>query len=272
MLLEMIVIITVALLCMYVGLALYAFLFTNKILYPAPPSSYQDNEGILKLETTSGLSITANHIEKPGAEYTVLYCHGNAEDLGTAKTNYTLLGIKGGYNVLAFDYPGYGTSEGKPDEAKLIETVEAAYKYLTTEKRIPGNRIIIYGRSLGGGPGTDLASRKPVGGLILEATFTSVHRVATRIGILPWSYFDNLGKIQSIQCPVLIMHGGGDHVIPFHHGKTLFARALEPKLSLWVDYAGHGDPFLQAAGNAYWKKLDQFQKLVETHQAESSDS
>ena len=266
MLLQLFGILATLLVCLYVGFALYALLFTNVRLFPVPASGYKDHDGILKLNTASGLSITATHIEKPLAEYTILYCHGNSEDLATIKANYARLSIHGGYNVLAFDYPGYGTSEGRPNQRNLIEATEAAYTYLTEEKKIPPGKIILYGRSLGGGPATDLASRKPVGGLILEQAFTSVYRTVIPFRVLPWDHFDNLAKIDSIGCPLFILHGGADYTVPSSHGKALLAKAPGPKVHLWVDYAGHGDPLLKAAGEDYWKKLGEFQQLVEKQQ------
>ncbi len=261
---QLIGIFALVLVFLYLGFALYALLFTNVRLYPAPTCDYRENKDTLKLQTADGLSITAVHLEKPNAKYTVLYCHGNGEDLSSAKANYTRLCIRGGYNILAFDYPGYGTSEGSPRQQTVIEAAEAAFAYLRDKKMIPSDRIILYGRSLGGGPATDLAVRKPVAGLVLEQAFTSVYRTVIPFRILPWDHFDNLSKIGKIRCPLFILHGGGDYIVPFPHGKTLFAAAPEPKVSLWIDYASHGDRLLQAAGEAYWEKLEEFQKLVES--------
>ncbi len=247
----------------YVGFVLFALLFTNRRLFPAPPSSYTDNDNLLKLETPSGHHITATHIEKPDAKYTLLYCHGNAEDLGTAKTNYAALSSRCGYSVLAFDYPGYGTSTGRPTPRTAIEAAETALAYLTAQKGIPPSRILLYGRSLGGGPATDIASRIPVAGLILEQTYTSVFRTVLPFRILPWDHFDNLSKIRRVQCPLFILHGGADYVVPPSHFRQLLAAAPGPKTHLWVDYAGHGDHLLTTAGPRYWEKLNEFQKLVE---------
>lgn len=98
-----------------------------------------------------------------------------------------------------------------------------------------------YGFSLGGGAATDLASKNQIGGLILESTFVSAFRVVTHYKILPVDKFESLKKIKNIQCPVLIMHGDNDMVINDWHGKKLYDQANQPKISLWVHGAGHGD-------------------------------
>ena len=264
MVLQLLGILLVLLGVIYVGFIVYALLFTNSQLFPAPPSSYVDNEKLLKIESPYGHPITAVHIEKPQAEYTLLYCHGNAEDLGSAKTNYTALSIRCGYNVLAFDYPSYGTSKGRATPRTVVQAAEMALNYLTETKGIPHNRIILYGRSLGGGPATDLASRFPVGGLILEQTFASVYRTVLPFRILPWDHFDNLSKIPKVQCPLFILHGGADYVVPPAHGRQLLNAASGPAVHLWVDYAGHGDHLLTTAGKRYWEMMSKFQKVVES--------
>jgi hypothetical protein len=99
-------------------------------------------------------------------------------------------------------------------------------------------------------------------GLIIESSFTSAFRVIVPFPILPFDKFRNLDKIKKVKCPVLIMHGKADEVIPFQHGQKLFAAAHEPKLSLWVDDAGHND-FMWVAGEQYTKTLRKFIQLIQ---------
>ncbi|MEM6403027.1 MAG: alpha/beta hydrolase, partial [Cyanobacteria bacterium P01_D01_bin.116] len=169
-----------------------------------------------------------------------------------------------GLNVLAYDYRGYGTSEGKPSEKNAYKDIDTAYKYLTQELNIPPQRIILFGRSVGGGSTIDLAARKPVAGLITESTFTSIFKVRVPIKILPFDKFNNLKKIKNVKCPVLIMHGKMDEVVPFSHGEQLFKQAPEPKLSLWVEDANHNN-FPYAAGERYTNILKEFIELVDNN-------
>jgi fermentation-respiration switch protein FrsA (DUF1100 family) len=176
----------------------------------------------------------------------VLLAHGNGGNLShrgqfAADLRHTL-----GAGVLMFDYPGYGKSEGKPSEAACYAAAEAAYDWLTTEAKIPGNRIVLLGESLGGGPAVELATRHEHRALVLLFTFTSLPAVAKFH--YPWlpthsfmKYrFDNLAKIGQCRRPVFIAHGTADTVVPYSHGEALFAAANEPKEFLRVDGAGHG--------------------------------
>ncbi|HAX79931.1 MAG TPA: hypothetical protein DCY88_29870 [Cyanobacteria bacterium UBA11372] len=139
--------------------------------------------------------------------------------------------------------------------------IDAAYNYLTQELKIPPNRIIAYGFSVGGGPSVDLAARKPIAGLIVENTFITAFRVVTHIPIVPFDKFANIDKIKNVRCPVLVMHATADEVIPFYHGQKLFAAAKEPKRFLPIEGAGHNNLRL-VAGERYVKALREFVELV----------
>ena len=230
---------------LYGSLALFALVGANWLLYHPYPTAYVDDAATIKLTTASGARISAVFSAAPGARYTVLYSHGSAEDLDDI--DYLLEEIRGlGLDVLAYDYEGYGTSEGAPSERRLYEDIDAAYRYLTEVRGVAPERVILYGRSLGSGPAVDLASRAPVGGLVLESAFTSAFRVATRVRLLPWDQFDNLGKMPRVRCPVLVLHGTADPLVARRQGQQLFDAATGPKLAVWVEGAGHGDVTLLA--------------------------
>ncbi|MBA4188432.1 MAG: alpha/beta hydrolase [Planctomycetaceae bacterium] len=150
-----------------------------------------------------------------------------------------------GCGVLVFDYPGYGKNDGKPTEASCYAAGEAAYKWLTDDAKVPTNRIILMGESLGGGTATELATRHDHRALVLLYTFTSLPAAAKyHYPFLPThtvmrTRFDNLSKIGRVQRPVFIAHGTADSVVPFTHGEALFAAANSPKEFLWVEGAGH---------------------------------
>ena len=112
-----------------------------------------------------------------------------------------------GFSVFAYDYHGYGTSGGKATEQNAYEDIDAAYNYLTQVLKVPPDRIIAHGRSLGGAVAIDLASRKPLGGLVVESSFVSAFRVVTGYRIFPFDKFRNADKIRQVRCPVLIIHG-----------------------------------------------------------------
>ncbi|MDY6901788.1 MAG: alpha/beta hydrolase, partial [Cyanobacteriota bacterium] len=249
----------------YLTFAIIIYTQVEKLIFLPPPSTYQDTEEIIKLISEDGTKLSAIHLLNPNAKYTILYAHGNGSDLGMIKPRLEQLKDIG-FSVLGYDYRGYGTSEGKPSETNSYKDIDTAYNYLTQELKIPPQQIIPFGRSVGGGSAIDLAARKPVAGLITESTFTSTFKVKVPIKILPFDKFDNLKKILKVKCPVLIMHGKLDEVVPFNHGKQLFKQAPEPKLSLWIDEGKHNN-FPYAAGKRYTKILKEFIELVDNNKS-----
>ncbi|MBD2362636.1 alpha/beta hydrolase [Anabaena minutissima FACHB-250] len=249
----------------YLFFALYVYFRADSMIFLPQPSSYQDTKDIMKLKSGGQTKISAVHLLNPTAKYTILYAHGNAEDLGDIQQVLEKLRNLG-FNVLAYDYRGYGTSSGTSTENHAYQDIDTAYNYLTQDLKILPQHIIVFGRSVGGGSAVDLAVRKPVAGLIIESSFISAFRVIVPFQILPFDKFTNLQKIKNVKCPVLIMHGKADEIIPFTHAENLYAAAPSPKLSLWVEDANHND-FLWVAGERYNKSLKGFTKLVSEHKS-----
>jgi abhydrolase domain-containing protein 17 len=246
----------------YLGLFLFAHLYAEKIIFQAQPSSYQDTDEILKLRTAGGELISAVYLKTPDSRYTILFSHGNAEDIGTVRqTSDRLQAI--GFSVFLYDYRGYGTSSGKASEANSYEDVDAAYDYLVETKQVPPDTILVMGRSLGGAVAIDLASKRKVGGLIVESSFVTAFRVMTRIPLFPIDKFNSLSKIGNVHCPVLVIHGARDELIPIWHAEKLFQKANEPKFSFWVNDAGHNN-LMTAAGHRYEEKLVEFATFIES--------
>jgi fermentation-respiration switch protein FrsA (DUF1100 family) len=213
------------------------------MIFQPQPSFYKDGPDILKLATPSGEKISAKFHPNPEAKYTILFSHGNAEDIGSVDPFAAEL-QSAGYAVLTYDYRGYGTSEGLASEANTYQDIETAFKYLTADLKIPRENIILHGRSLGAAVAIDLASKEKVGGLIVESGFVSAFRVLTKFRLMPFDRFDNLIKIKNVRCPVLLIHGRKDTLIPLWHGERLFAVANDPKFSFWADQAGHNNLFI----------------------------
>jgi fermentation-respiration switch protein FrsA (DUF1100 family) len=248
----------------YLFFAIYIFFRADSMIFLPQPSSYQDSQEIVKLTSADNTRLSAIHLLNPTAKYTIIYAHGNAEDIGDIR--FILEDLRDlGFSVFAYDYRGYGTSEGTPTEQNAYQDIDTAYNYVTQELKIPPQQIIVFGRSVGGGSALYLAARQPVGGLILESTFISAFRVVVPFPILPFDKFPNLEKIKRVRCPVLVMHGKADEVIPFWHGEKLYAAVRAPKLSLWIEGANHND-FAEVAGKRYGDILREFAALVEKNQ------
>ena len=170
-----------------------------------------------------------------------------------------------GINVLIFDYRGYVKSERKrPDERGTYLDALAAFEEL--QLRCGGTQTCIFGRSLGGAVALELARRMPPDRLILESTFTSLPTLAKAffpylpIKLLVRTKYDNLSKMKDIHCPVLIIHGVEDELVPFEHGRLLFEGANEPKLFFPVPGGMHNDTYLKA-GRRYEKAITSFLSL-----------
>ncbi|MBD1995651.1 alpha/beta hydrolase [Leptolyngbya sp. FACHB-541] len=245
----------------YTFFMVYVFFVADRMIFLPQPASYQDTENILKLPVSDSEKISATYLPNPEADYTLLYIHGNAEDLGDIQPMLIRL-QSWGFGVFAYDYRGYGTSDGKPSERNAYEEAETAYQYLTQQLGVSPDKVILYGRSVGGGSAVELATRHSVAGLILESTFTSAFRVVVPIPILPFDKFPSVQRIAQVDCPVLVMHGEADADIPVEHGQRLYDAALEPKLSLWIEGAGHND-FTWVAEEQHQAALVEFQRLIE---------
>ena len=240
----------------YLSLNLYALLATDRLIFMPQTPSYSHLPNEVGIVSGNGEKITAVFLENPKARYTLLFSHGNAEDLGSVAP-FMRRFHELGYSVLMYDYRGYGTSEGTPSVRKTQQDVEAAYRWLVEKQNIAPETIIAHGRSLGGAPATWLAAHHPVGGLVIESTFVSAFRVKTRWPLLPWDKFNTLRQIKKIRCPVLVVHGREDEVLPFWHGQKLYATAPGKKMHHWIDGGRHND-YAYVAGSDYLQIFQEF--------------
>ena len=168
----------------------------------------------------------------------VLLFHGNAGNIGDRVPHIALL-TAAGFDVLAFDYRGYGRSAGRPSEPGTYEDARAALGAL------PPGRTIYLGESLGGAIALELAVEHPPAGLILQSTFTSVRHMARLHypfiprALVPDAY-PSLRLIQRLRAPLLVLHGSRDEIVPLMDGQELYRAAPEPKRIEVLD-AGHND-------------------------------
>jgi abhydrolase domain-containing protein 17 len=241
----------------YVTLVMYAYWFTDRQIFLP---QYAENQPLpqppLRLMTRDREEITAIHLPNPQAKYTILYSHGNAETLGDVYPGLVEF-QSWGFSVFSYDYRGYGLSAGQPSVTKAYADADAAYDYVVNKLKVPPDRIIIFGRSVGSGPSTYLASRYPSAGLILESAFTSTFRVVVPIKILPFDKFPNQARLAQIRRPILVIHGTQDQVIPFSHGQALYQTARDPKIFLQIDGADHNNVGM-VGGDRYRQTIQDF--------------
>ena len=247
-------------LLIYSAFALYIFFFADGMIFLPPKASYKhqpaEDSSAINILTGDANVIAARYLYNPNSDYTILYSHGNASDIGTVSQVLQAL-YDAGFSILTYDYPGYGYSSGKPNESGAYNAAEAAYSYLTDSLNVPPEKIILHGQSLGGGISTYLAVKKPVAGLILESTFATAFQVRVPFRILPFEKFPSIRRIRSIDCPLLLIHGTDDRTIPFSHSKELLAAAAEPKSLVAIAQANHNN-VLWTDKETYLKSIREF--------------
>ncbi|MFN3150949.1 alpha/beta hydrolase [Bremerella sp.] len=176
-----------------------------------------------------------------------LFFYGNGMTSAVCEVERELLAPFGDFWVP--DYVGYGESTGVPSEAGCYDSADAAYDYLRKQRHIPASRIVVVGRSLGAAVAIDLAARVPVAGLVAICPFQSLGAVATRlwrgipVGALLGRRFDNMSKLPRVNCPILVVHGELDGLVPCEQGRRLAAQ--NPKAEfLMIPEAGHNNLLL----------------------------
>jgi fermentation-respiration switch protein FrsA (DUF1100 family) len=188
--------------------------------------------GDLTLTTADGERLVAWYKPADPGRATVLYFHGNGGTLVGRRDRARRLGLDG-RGVLLVSYRGYSGSTGSPTEEGLRMDARAAYDWLAA--RVPPTLIVLYGESLGSGVAVRLAADRSVGGLILDAPFTSITDVArTRYWFAPvdgllLDQYRSIDAIKAVKAPLLVMHGDRDGVVPIGLGERLFAAAPGPK-------------------------------------------
>lgn len=252
-----------SLIAIYVLLCAFAVSCADRMIFLPPAASYgAELPGLVRFKTDADENIAAAYFPARAGMPTLLYSHGNAEDAGQSLDLCELFHAQG-LGVLAYDYPGYGLSTGRPTEKSSDRSIAAAWKYLR-DAGVPAESIVIVTRSVGGGPGVWLASRKKAAGLVLIAPFTSAFRVAIPFPLLPGDRFKNLKLIRSIHTPLLVIHGENDEVIPVSHGRKLVAASpAADKKFVPIPGAGHNDIFL-VAGDEIVRDIANFARRV-TH-------
>ena len=201
----------------------------------------------VRFQSADGTRLHGWYVPHPGAPAAVLFCHGNGGNIGFLTGVLRVLHLKVGAAVLAFDYRGYGRSEGQPSEAGILADARAARAWLAAREKIREQDVVLMGQSLGGAVAVDLAARDGAKALVLESTFDSLPDVAAcRFPALPvrwlmWTRFDSAALIGKYHGPLLQVHGGADTIVPLACGRRLFSAANEPKQFLLLPHHGHND-------------------------------
>jgi fermentation-respiration switch protein FrsA (DUF1100 family) len=206
------------------------------------------------LETSDGLSlggwlVPPSPSAPPGRGFTVLVANGNAGNRALRVPLAAALAARG-FTVLLFDYRGYGGNPGNPSEAGLARDARAAYRYLVDVARVPHDRLIFYGESLGAAVVTELATRHPPAGLLLRSPFVDlrslarVHYPLVPAGPLLRDRYPLGSHIRSVAVPTGIVYGTADSVVPPEQSRRVAASAAGPVTVTAVEGADHNDAAL----------------------------
>jgi pimeloyl-ACP methyl ester carboxylesterase len=184
----------------------------------------------------------------------VLLCHGNAGNVGDRVLHAGLLAAAG-FDVLLFDYRGYGRSTGRPSEPGTYRDARAARSALLARSEVDPARVLYLGESLGGAVALELAVAHPPAGLVLMSTFTSIRDLARKhYAIVPGPLvpdaYPSLRRIRELRAPLLVVHGDRDDLVPLLHAEALFDAAPEPKRFEVLEGVGHND-LVSRAGPAW---------------------
>ena len=217
-------------------------------------------------EAADGTRLFGWYVESSGGPATLLWCHGNAGNIINRLENLVEL-YKHGFSVFLFDYRGYGRSQGRPTEEGLYQDAMAAYAYLSESRRVAPERLVIFGRSLGGAVAAEVASQRPPAGLVLESVFPSVEALAKHhyfglpVHWLLGARFTLVDRLPRIAAPILVIHGDRDEIVPLELGQQVFDAARGPKAFYLVQGAGHNDLY-QVGGAPYFQRLKRFAEEV----------
>lgn len=226
-----------------------------------PPAGVEE----VWLETEDGVRIHAWWKPAPSASLASLYLHGNAGNL-MDRTDILHTLPAAGISVLLLDYRGYGRSAGWPSTDGFVRDAVSAWSWLR-RRGYSERRLVLHGESIGTGVALEISRQVNAAGVVLEAPFTSLEDMAATavpwLGPLVVRGYRSIDAVRRLRCPVLIIHGSEDEVVPVRMGRALYEAAPEPK-QLWiVDRAGHNDlrtiaaPQLVSRLRAFYQSLPQ---------------
>ncbi len=241
------------------------FLYFPTRAHESSPEQYGLTYADITLTPENAVSLHGWWFSTPQAMASLLFCHGNAGNISHRLDNIAHL-VAVGFNVLIFDYRGYGLSQGQPSEAGLYQDAMATWGHFLDLASPPR---LIFGRSLGGAVAIELArhvQKEGLDGLIIESTFTSLGDMARQVLPLPgikWLVdgYPSLHRLKTVQTSLLVIHGERDELIPFQQGQQLFEAANPPKFFYPIPQAGHNDTY-PVGGRSYFERLVSFARRL----------
>jgi len=284
----------------YLGWGVMLYIMQPKFLYgPVREVAYAPSELELDFEdvtfkSSDGLRLSGWYIPAPlemnhqveptqlrsglltgpeeDSEFTVLFCHGNGGNIAHRLDSINILHDLG-LSCFIFDYRGYGSSEGKPNEQGTYLDAGAAYKWLREEKKISPDNIIIFGRSLGGSIAAQLAGQVKARALVIESAFTSYADIGQKFyPYMPVRWFARfsyrtIDYVKNVDCPVMLIYSRNDDIVPFEFGPELYKAANDPKEFVEI-FGSHNNGFL-VSGEIYKKAWTKWLRFLKEYKGQS---
>ena len=235
--------------------------YPDRLPIDLPPPRWAGNAEEVWMDCEDGVRIHGLWWSEPAQGPVILFLHGNAQEVYSWSLVHKELAPLG-CRLLLIDFHGYGKSGGEPHEAGLYLDGKAALEWLNRHG-VEEKETIVFGKSLGGGVACEISQDRRFKTLILESTFTSLARVSRKLfpflpsGVPLGEAYDSMDKITRARCPVLVIHGNADELIPVGEGLGLYEAAPEPKELYLVPGAGHNDVSM-VAGPAYARRIASF--------------
>lgn len=227
-----------------------AMIFPASIAGPLPPPP----SGVEVIQTEAGI-VWYLPAEAAAPAPAIMLFHGNGENIASSLSTAKVYQSRG-LAVALVEYPGYGGTPGKPTQASVTSAAVAAYDAIVAREAVDADRILAHGFSLGGGVAAQLAERRPLAGLILESTFSSLTAMyqSMRIpGVLCRDPFRTDLVLAEFDRPVLLVHGRNDTIVPCNHSERLHEIAPD---SVYLEMeGGHNDG--PSDPEAYWRAIDE---------------
>lgn len=189
----------------------------------------------------------------------VLHAHGNAANIGNHLPLVAWLPAAG-FDVLMFDYRGFGRSDGQPTLEGVVADTRAALAWLRAHPKVDARRLVVLGQSLGGATAIRAVAADPAGVrlLVTDSAFASYRGIARDaagllrpvaaplLSTLPGEESDPVQALKSLRMPVTLIHGSADRVIPIAHGEALYAAAAAPKRWMRIEGGSHMEALMRA--------------------------
>lgn len=256
-----------AIVCIYIGLGFFLFFFQSHFMYfperelISTPHEIGGQYAAITFRTEDGVELSAWFVPAKNSRGVVLFCHGNAGNI-SHRIPYIEILQQLGLSTFIFDYRGFGASEGKTTERGTYLDAKAAWSYLVETKKVPRDRIVLFGESLGGAVAAWLAQTERPAALILHSAFTSAPDIASHLypfvpaGWITRYSYDTKAYLRNVDCPVLVIHSCEDEIVPYAQGCKLYDAAKGPKE--FIELKGDHNSGFMISGGSFAKGIKQF--------------